>query len=62
MFFIKRLRSRDQFFEYMWLYDDTLANNNPIIESEHYIDGYHNVGFYNSGNLNPNRYNYQNHV
>ncbi|NAW51042.1 hypothetical protein GNY06_06545 [Elizabethkingia argentiflava] len=46
----------------MWLSVDPLANYNPIFESEHYIDGEHNGGFYNSGNLNPYSYTYQNPV
>lgn len=33
-----------------------------IYNSEHYIDGEHNGGVYNSGNLNPYQYCYQNPI
>ncbi|SDG36968.1 SpvB/TcaC N-terminal domain-containing protein [Epilithonimonas hungarica] len=46
----------------LWLNVDPLASYNPIMEIEHYIDGQHNGGVYNSGNLNPYIYCYQNPV
>ena len=44
----------------LWLNVDPLADYNPFYNSEHYIDGEHNEGVYNSGNLNPFIYCYQN--
>ncbi|SDG36800.1 RHS repeat domain-containing protein [Epilithonimonas hungarica] len=44
----------------LWLGTDALAGYDPIMNSEHYIDGQHNGGVYNSGNLNPYTYCYQN--
>jgi len=41
---------------------DLLADYNPFYNSEHYIDGQHNGGVYNSGNLNPYIYCYQNSI
>ncbi|SHE55860.1 hypothetical protein SAMN05444408_10297 [Chryseobacterium takakiae] len=38
---------------------DPLADYNPFYNSEHYIDGEHNGGVYNSGNNNPYIYCYQ---
>ncbi len=38
---------------------DPLADYNPFYNSEHYIDGQHNGGVYNAGNLNPYIYCYQ---
>ncbi|MEN2436664.1 RHS repeat-associated core domain-containing protein [Weeksellaceae bacterium A-14] len=36
----------------LWLNVDPLAYD-PMMNGEHYIDGQHNGGVYNSGNLNP---------
>ncbi|UQB68882.1 SpvB/TcaC N-terminal domain-containing protein [Epilithonimonas zeae] len=44
----------------LWLGTDALAGYDPIMNTEHYIDGEHNGGVYNSGNLNPYIYTYQN--
>ena len=41
---------------------DPLADYNPFYNSEHYIDGQHNEGVYNAGNLNPYIYCYQSPV
>nr|WP_260210107.1 RHS repeat-associated core domain-containing protein [Apibacter adventoris] len=46
--------------ESVWLSTDPLSGYNPVFEQEHYIDGQHNGGGYNSGNLNA--YTYQNLV
>lgn len=46
----------------VWLSVDPLAVYNPVMESEFYGDGQHNGGVYNSGNLNPYIYCYQNPV
>ncbi|MDR1876887.1 MAG: RHS repeat-associated core domain-containing protein [Flavobacteriaceae bacterium] len=46
----------------VWYSVDPLAGYNPIFETEHYINGQHNGGVYNSGNLNPYIYCYQNPV
>ncbi len=48
--------------ETVWLSVDPLAGYNPVMETEHYIDGQHNGGVYNSGNLNPYGYCYQSPV
>ena len=46
----------------LWLNVDPLASYDPMMNSEHYIDGQHNGGVYNSGNLNPYIYTYQNPI
>lgn len=46
----------------LWLNVDPLADYNPFYNKEHYIDGQHNGGVYNSGNLAPYAYTYQNPV
>ena len=46
----------------VWISVDPLADFNPIMNDEHYIDGEHNGGVYNSGNLNSYGYCYQNPV
>ncbi|MCK8141822.1 polymorphic toxin type 33 domain-containing protein [Flavobacterium sp. I-SCBP12n] len=46
----------------LWLSVDPLATYNPVFESEFYFDGQHNGGIYNSGNLNPYIYCYQNPI
>lgn len=46
----------------MWLSTDPLSGYNPVFEKEHYIDGQHNGGVFNSGNLNTYAYTYQNPV
>lgn len=46
----------------LWLSVDPLADYNPMYNDEHYIDGDHNEGIYNSGNNNPYIYTYQNPV
>ena len=46
----------------IWLSVDPLAVYNPVMESEFYGDGQHNGGVYNSGNLNPYIYCYQNPI
>ena len=48
--------------ESVWLSADPLSGYNPNNESEHYIDGQHNGGVYNSFNLNTYGYCYQNPV
>ena len=45
-----------------WVHVDPLADYNPFYNKEHYIDGQHNGGVYNSGNLNPYVYCYQSPV
>jgi len=46
----------------LWLNVDPLADYNPFYNEEHYINGQHNGGFSNSGNLNPYIYTYQNPI
>ncbi|MFV0291230.1 MAG: RHS repeat-associated core domain-containing protein [Mangrovibacterium sp.] len=46
----------------IWHGVDPLATYNPVIETEHYIDGQHNGGVFNSFNLNVYGYCYQNPV
>ncbi|MDV7696740.1 hypothetical protein N6B72_07405 [Chryseobacterium soli] len=46
----------------LWLNVDPLADYNPFYNIEHYIDGQHNGGVYNSGNLNPYTYCYNSPV
>ncbi|MEN2436668.1 RHS repeat-associated core domain-containing protein [Weeksellaceae bacterium A-14] len=46
----------------LWLNVDPLAMYDPKMNSEHYIDGQHNGGVYNSGNLNPYIYTYNNPI
>ncbi|WP_395856033.1 RHS repeat-associated core domain-containing protein [Apibacter adventoris] len=48
--------------ESVWLSVDPLSGYNPIMETEHYIDGLHNKGVFNSFNLNTYGYCYQNPV
>ncbi|WP_255571565.1 RHS repeat domain-containing protein [Apibacter sp. ESL0404] len=48
--------------ESVWLSTDPLSGYNPVMEVEHYIDGQHNGGVYNSFNLNTYGYCYQNPV
>ncbi|TWP24608.1 type IV secretion protein Rhs [Apibacter muscae] len=48
--------------ESVWISTDPLSGYNPIFEKEHYIDGQHNGGVYNSGNLNTYGYTYQNPI
>lgn len=48
--------------ESVWLSTDRLSGYNPIMEVEHYIDGQHNGGVYNSFNLNTYGYTYQNPI
>ena len=48
--------------ESIWLSADPLSGYNPNNETEHYIDGQHNGGVYNSFNLNTNIYCYQSPV
>ena len=43
-----------------WLSVDPLVLYDPVKESEHYIDGEHNRGVFNSGNLASYAYTYQN--
>ncbi|MXP05566.1 RHS repeat-associated core domain-containing protein, partial [Apibacter sp. B3546] len=45
--------------ESVWLSTDPLSGYNPVMETEHYIDGQHNEGVYNSFNLNTYGYCYQ---
>ena len=45
--------------ESVWLSTNPLSGYNPIMEVEHYIDGQHNEGVYNSFNLNTYGYCYQ---
>ncbi|MDG5490682.1 SpvB/TcaC N-terminal domain-containing protein [Psychroserpens sp. SPM9] len=46
----------------IWLSVDPIALWNPIQEVEHYIEGQHNQGVYNSKNLNVYGYTYQNPI
>ncbi len=46
----------------LWLNTDPLSGYNPILETEHYIDGQHNGGVFNFGNLNTYTYTYQNPI
>ncbi|MDR2235913.1 MAG: hypothetical protein LBE92_07295 [Chryseobacterium sp.] len=46
----------------LWLNVDPLADYNPLYNNQAYIDGEHNGGVYNSGNLNPYIYTYQNPI
>ncbi|MDC8100598.1 hypothetical protein MTQ02_12015 [Chryseobacterium rhizosphaerae] len=46
----------------LWLNVDPLAEYNPFMNNQAYIDGEHNVGVYNSGNNNPYIYCYQNPI
>ncbi|CAH0250383.1 hypothetical protein SRABI04_03215 [Chryseobacterium sp. Bi04] len=46
----------------LWLNVDPLADYNPFMNDQAYIDGEHNGGVYNSGNLNPYIYTYQNPI
>ncbi|WP_221405138.1 RHS repeat domain-containing protein [Apibacter adventoris] len=48
--------------EAVWLSTDPLSGYNPVNEFEHYIDGQHNGGVFNSFNLNTYGYCYQNPV
>ncbi|WP_395855936.1 RHS repeat domain-containing protein [Apibacter adventoris] len=48
--------------ESVWLSTDPLSGYNPIMETEHYIDGQHNGGVFNSRNLNTYGYCYQSPV
>ncbi|WP_317614906.1 RHS repeat-associated core domain-containing protein [Apibacter adventoris] len=48
--------------ESVWLSTDPLSGYNPIMETEHYIDGQHNRGVFNSKNHNTYGYCYQNPV
>ncbi|MGC4128717.1 MAG: toxin TcdB middle/N-terminal domain-containing protein [Bergeyella sp.] len=45
-----------------WLSVDPLAIYQPVMETQFYGDGQHNGGVFNSGNLNPYIYCYQNPV
>ncbi|MDO4763644.1 MAG: RHS repeat-associated core domain-containing protein [Flavobacteriaceae bacterium] len=46
----------------LWLNTDPLSGYNPILETEHYIDGQHNGGIYSSMNMATYSYTYQNPV
>ncbi|MCK0203254.1 hypothetical protein MWN41_09540, partial [Ornithobacterium rhinotracheale] len=46
----------------LWLNTDPLSGYNPIMETEHYIDGQHNGGIYNPMNGATYSYTYQNPV
>jgi RHS repeat-associated protein len=46
----------------LWLNVDPLADYNPHMNTEHYIDGQHNGGVLNQGNGNPYIYCYQSPV
>ena len=48
--------------ESVWLSVDPLSGYNPVLEREHYIDGQHNGGVYNSFNHNTYGYCYQSPV
>jgi RHS repeat-associated protein len=48
--------------ESVWLSTDPLSGYNPVLETEHYIDGQHNGGVYNSFNHNTYGYYYQSPV
>ncbi|MEZ4913582.1 MAG: hypothetical protein R2798_05955 [Chitinophagales bacterium] len=54
--------SREAKVAQMWLSVDPLAVYNPVFEVEHYFDGQHNGGVFNSGNLAPYMYCYQNPI
>lgn len=46
----------------IWLSTDPLSGYNPVFEVEHYIDGQHNGGVFNSKNLHTYGYCYSNPV
>ena len=46
----------------MWISSDPLANFNPFLDEEFYIEGSHNGGVYNSFNNNVYGYCYQNPI
>ncbi|WP_425413730.1 RHS repeat-associated core domain-containing protein [Riemerella columbina] len=46
----------------LWLGTDPLSGYNPIMETEHYIDGQHNGGIYNPMNFATYSYTYQNPI
>ena len=46
----------------LWISVDPLADFNPHMNDEHYIEGEHNHGVYNDRNLNSYSYCYQNPV
>ncbi|GEN67720.1 hypothetical protein CRH01_22880 [Chryseobacterium rhizosphaerae] len=46
----------------LWLSVDPLAEYNPFYNDQAYIDGEHNGGIYNPGNLNPYIYTYNSPV
>ncbi|WP_018676201.1 RHS repeat domain-containing protein [Riemerella columbina] len=46
----------------IWLGTDPLSGYNPIMETEHYIDGQHNGGIYNPMNFATYSYTYQNPI
>ncbi|MGM5631627.1 hypothetical protein O2K51_12060 [Apibacter raozihei] len=48
--------------ESVWLSTDPLSGYNPVMEVEHYIDGQHNGGVFNSFNHNTYGYCYQSPV
>ncbi|MDY3315922.1 hypothetical protein PG630_01170 [Riemerella anatipestifer] len=46
----------------LWLGTDPLSGYNPIMETEHYIDGQHNGGVFNPMNFATYSYTYQNPI
>lgn len=46
----------------LWLNTDPLSGYNPILETEHYIDGQHNGGVFNPMNMATYSYTYQNPI
>ncbi|WOC50899.1 hypothetical protein BPO_0252 [Bergeyella porcorum] len=46
----------------LWLNTDPLSGYNPILETEHYIDGQHNGGIFNPMNMATYSYTYQNPI
>jgi RHS repeat-associated protein len=48
--------------ESVWLSTDPLSGYNPVMETEHYIDGQHNGGVYSSFNHNTYMYCLQNPI
>ncbi|MBO4234718.1 RHS repeat-associated core domain-containing protein [Riemerella anatipestifer] len=46
----------------LWLGTDPLSGYNPIMETEHYIDGQHNGGIFNPMNFATYSYTYQNPI
>ncbi|WP_371812624.1 RHS repeat-associated core domain-containing protein [Aquimarina sp. U1-2] len=46
----------------VWTAVDPISTYDPVMNREHYLDGQHNTGVYDSGNLNVYGYTYQNPI